>query len=360
MDAALIDPEKQRLDVLRDFGVLDTGPEQDFDDLAQLAAAICEVPVALVSLVDTDRQWFKARVGIDDAEMPLSQSICAHVIRANDFTEIPDTTADPRTADNPVVTGPDHIRFYAGALLKTSQGVSLGTLCVLDRVPRKLTDLQKQTLEVLADQVMRQLELRRALADAEILRKEVDHRVKNSLQSIESLIRMQSRQAASPEVKTALDAVRGRLATVSGLHLALYQTETGASVDIATFLKKVVETVAQQLPRGVKVDVDIAPILLPSRLASALGMIVNEAITNAGKYAFQGRKTGRVTISGARFGDNYRLVCADDGPGLGDGEGGGTGLGLRIIEASAQQLGGDMQFLDRGIGTAIEVAWPLH
>lgn len=359
MDAGMIDLEERRLAVLRDFGVLDTAPERDFDDIADLAAQICEVPVALISFVDKDRQWFKARTGLDPKETPISQSICAHVIRANTFTEISDTREDPRTADNPLVTGPEQFRFYAGALLQTAQGLPLGTLCVLDRVPRQLTDLQRRTLKVLADQIIRQLELRRALSDAEVMRREVDHRVKNSLQSIEALVRMQARQAGSPEVRAALDGVRGRLATVSGLHEALHQADAGATVNIAVFLHKVVQSVSQQLPRHVQVDVNISDLTVSSRAASALGMLVNECVTNAAKYAFRDRTDGRIDITGTQQGNSYRLVCADNGPGLGDMHGGGTGLGLRIMQASAQTLGGEMNVLDDDMGTAIEVTWPL-
>ncbi len=359
MDADAKEKEAQRLITLRDFGILDSGPEEDFDAIARLAAAICETPVALVSLIDQDRQWFKARIGFDPAQTPLSQSICAHAIEADDILEIEDTSLDPRTTDNTLVSEPGGIRFYAGAPLRTRQGLALGALCVLDRVPRRLTDVQRQTLSVLADQVMRQIELRRALADADVLRREVDHRVKNSLQSIEALIRIQARQSESEDVRASLAAVQGRLATVSGLHQALYQTDTGASVDIAAFLATVVKGVAQQLPRYVKIDVDLAPLPLPSRKASALGMIVNEAVTNAAKYAFDGRNCGRISIRGQQSDGQYILTCTDDGPGLGTSHNGQSGLGLRIIEASAQQLGGDMHLPHSESGTEVRVVWPL-
>ena len=158
-------PEAERLAVLRDFAVLDTPSEQDFDDLARLAAAICDVPIALVSLVDQDRQWFKARVGVAEAETPREVSFCARAIDAgSDVMIVPDAPADPRFADNALVTGAPHIRFYAGVPLVSPEGAGLGTLCVIDTRPRDLTPAQLEALRVLGRQVQAQLELRRRVA----------------------------------------------------------------------------------------------------------------------------------------------------------------------------------------------------
>ncbi|MBK1658304.1 PAS domain-containing protein [Paracraurococcus ruber] len=154
-----------RLRALDSYQVLDTPPERAFDDVVTLAAQICAAPVALVSLVAEDRQFFKAEVGLGVRYTPLDQSICAHAILRPGLFVVPDTTQDPRFRDNPLVTGSPHLRFYAGALLETPEGLPLGTLCVLDHVPRPegLTAQQGFALQVLARQVMSQLELRRAL-----------------------------------------------------------------------------------------------------------------------------------------------------------------------------------------------------
>ena len=153
--------EKRRLEALRSYGVLDTLPEGALDDLTALAAAICETPIALISLVDEKRQWFKSRIGLELAESPLDASICVHALHTKDLFIVPDTTKDERFARNPVVVGEHGIRFYAGAPLITPEGAALGTLCVLDRVPRTLTSAQEQALRVLARQVMTNLEFRR-------------------------------------------------------------------------------------------------------------------------------------------------------------------------------------------------------
>ncbi len=358
MKAELIEQEEMRLALLRGYNILDSAPDEGFDDITRLAAEICDVPVALITLVDEDRQWFKSKVGTETVGSDIKDSICAHAIAAQSYLEIEDTAADPRTADNNFVTGGEAVRFYAGALLEDHNKLALGTLCVLGREPKVLNDFQRRALKALAGQAMRQIELRRALADAEILRKEVDHRVKNSLQSLEALIRIQARIEKSPEARAALDAVQGRLATISRLHEALYLTETGAAVDVAAFLSKVVSSTQEQMPAGVKVESSIARCSLPSRSASSVGMIVNEVMTNAAKYAYTGRHHGIFRLIGEKKDGYYHLSGIDDGPGLPEDHE-GDGLGMRILLAAAQQLGGKMLTPKREQGTEITVIWPL-
>ena len=161
--------EEERLAVLHAYGILDTPAERTFDDIAALAAEICNAPIALVSLVDDDRQWFKARVGLDASQTSREVSFCAHAMREPDTMVVPDATLDPRFRENPLVTDEPRIRFYAGALLRPKEGVPLGSLCVIDTRPRPdgLTDLQQRSLERLARQVVSLLELRRAVRERE-------------------------------------------------------------------------------------------------------------------------------------------------------------------------------------------------
>jgi GAF domain-containing protein len=153
--------EAKRLKVLWQYDVLDTVPEEVFDDLTELAARICEAPIALISLVDEDRQWFKSKIGVTVKETSRDISFCAHAIKHEDLFIIPDATKDQRFAHNPLVTSDPKIRFYAGAPLITPDGHALGTLCVIDKVPRQLRPEQQQALRVLSRHVMTQLELRR-------------------------------------------------------------------------------------------------------------------------------------------------------------------------------------------------------
>jgi formate hydrogenlyase transcriptional activator len=162
MKARLPDDEQERLDALRTYEILDTPAESGFDDLARLAANLCGTPMALVTFVDADRQWFKASVGLSVEETPRDVSFCAHAILGSDVFVVPDAASDARFLDNPFVTGDAHVRFYAGAPLIASRGHALGAICVIDRVPRQLTTLQETALAALSRQVVAQLELRRS------------------------------------------------------------------------------------------------------------------------------------------------------------------------------------------------------
>lgn len=168
--------EAERLRVLRERAILDTPPDPTFDGIVQLASHLCDTPVALVSLVDEDRQWFKARLNFPDYQTDLDRSVCRFVVAAADLLVIPDLTADPRTRANPLVTHDPHIRFYAGAPLITASGHVLGALCVIDDVPRPegLSPGQAAGLRALAQQTVEAIELRRALRDHQVALAERD------------------------------------------------------------------------------------------------------------------------------------------------------------------------------------------
>jgi PAS domain S-box-containing protein len=169
MSAAPLPPnERERLDVLGRYAILDTLPQQQYDDLTFLAAQICGAPISLISLVDKDRQWFKSRYGIEAVQTTRELSFCAHTILGNEILEVPDATRDARFADNDAVLNDPLIRFYAGAPLITPDGYKLGTLCVVDHVPRRLTDNQKHALEGLARQTMSQMEVWRNIRQLEV------------------------------------------------------------------------------------------------------------------------------------------------------------------------------------------------
>ncbi len=204
--------EADRLAALASYGIMDTEREPGFDNLARLAAQICETAIALISFVAEDRQWLKAHTGFEPRQTPLSQSVCAHVLRQPGLLVIPDLTQDLRTRDNSLVTGEPHIRFYAGARLETPEGLALGALCVIDHAPRPegLTAKQATALETLARQVMERMELRRS----------VSKRADAALRASEARFRATFEQAAVGIAHVELDgrwlAVNERLCAITG------------------------------------------------------------------------------------------------------------------------------------------------
>jgi two-component system, NtrC family, sensor kinase len=156
------DNDAERIATLYDYNILDTLPEQDYDDLTAIAAQICGTPVSMISLVDHDRQWFKSRHGLEATETPREQAFCSHaILRPEQVLVVPDTREDDRFAHNPLVTGEMGVQFYAGAPLVTSEGHALGTICVIDQKPHQMTESQIQALQALSRQTVAQMELRR-------------------------------------------------------------------------------------------------------------------------------------------------------------------------------------------------------
>ena len=155
------DNEIQRLNALNEYRILGTKPEQSYDDITNIASSVCSTPIALLSLIDTDRQWFKSKVGVEIQETPRDWSFCAHAIHSSDPLIIPDALMDDRFRDNPLVCGDPNIRLYAGFPLENSKALRVGTLCVIDRVPRQLNDKECGVMKALARQVVSFLELRK-------------------------------------------------------------------------------------------------------------------------------------------------------------------------------------------------------
>jgi two-component sensor histidine kinase len=348
--------QDERLASLRSYGILDTEREADFDDIVGLASQLCGTPISVVNLIDQHRQWFKAEVGLGVRETPIESSICAHAILEADFVEIPDTLIDPRMAGNPLVSGDPGLRFYAGVLLVGQAGLPLGTLCVLDYQPRTLTDLQRNALRVLGRQVMVQIELRRALHTAELLRKEVDHRAKNSLQLLASLTSLQSRAAPDPQTRAALDLVRNRIASIGELHDLLHKTDAGGAINLEEYLPQVLETLRATLPAHVRLTADIAQVKVISGVATSLGLLVNELVTNSAKHAFpDAAVAGTIRLSLTHSADGVvTMLYQDTGVGV-PPDASSKGLGSKVMASLAAQMSGKLTVAKGGPGHAVEL-----
>ena len=342
MRAPLHPSENDRLRTLADYDIIDTPSEADFDEIVALASRICETKVSLVSLVEETRQWFKASQGFAGTETARENAICGHALLQEDILEIHDTTLDPRTLDNHLVVTEQGMRFYAGVQLKAHNGLPIGTLCVLDDKPRTLTDLQRQTLRTLANQVMTQLELRRTLRNQEILRGEMDHRVKNSLQTVQSLIRLYAGKIKDPDALTAFAAIERRVAAIVALHRELHQSSSIAQVKMKPFLGGVLNHLSATCPDHVSIKTDIADFELASTEATALAVVASECVANAIKHAFPEDRKGQITVTLAYTPEGeVRMTCRDNGVGATEElakPDALTSLGLRIMDASAQQI----------------------
>lgn len=220
----------------------------------------------------------------------------------------------------------------------------MGTLCVLDYKPRRLSTLQRNALRVLGNQVMTQMELRRALRTADLLRREVDHRVKNSLQLLSSLTSLQARAAPEAATREALGLVRNRIGSIAGLHEMLYKTHSGGEIALDVYLNQVLASLRSSLPQNVTLAASIPAGTTDSRIATSLALALTELVTNSAKHAFPDPSrpgTISVTLTGAAQ-ETLTLDYRDNGVGLA-ADAPSTGLGMRVIESLASQIAGRIE-----------------
>ncbi|WP_051203204.1 ATP-binding protein [Hugenholtzia roseola] len=216
ISAPLPENESERLAALLRYEVLDTDAEIEFDDLVQLASQICQTSISLVSLIDAERQWFKAKVGLEADETPRELAFCAHaILQPTEIFEVPNALDDVRFADNPLVTGNPDIRFYAGMPLTTPEGMSLGTLCVIDTKPKTLTESQKFALRILAKQVTAQLELRLKVKDLQMRMEEIKRTQAKLIQHEKMATLGQLVASIAHEINTPLGAIRSSADSVT-------------------------------------------------------------------------------------------------------------------------------------------------
>lgn len=364
MLASIRPDQARRLAAIERYDLGTRMHERTFDGLVELAAQACNCPVSLVSIVHEDRQRFEAYRGLDEARAKeaesLEISVCSHTILNPDLLEIADMRLDIRTRDNPIVTGSDPMLFYAGAPILTRAGLPLGALCVLDRRPRRLGDDARRALRLLAAQVMSQLELYDALRREDAMRREVDHRVRNSLANVGAMVRMAARGAGT-EAREVLQEVERRISAMVELHADLYRVDDpNAPIELTQYLGRVSANLRDILPPGVELETGFDPVSLVSRRASALGVLVNEMIANSCKHAFPEGRAGRIVMSGTvGDGGRYRIVCEDNGVGSGGAASPSSGMGQKIMEASAAQLDGLLRASSGASGYRIELDFPL-
>lgn len=375
--------EAARLAALRAYAILDTADEGAFDDITRIAAMVCGTPIAVVNLIDAERQWFKSEIGLGVRETPLDPSICAHAILQDDLFVIPDTRLDARFQGNPLVTGDPHLRFYAGAPLLTPDGHALGTVCVLDTEPRSLSEAQLGALKALARQSMAQLELRKALARSERahafrdqLLAIVGHDLKAPLRSAGYAIE-RAKSDCPPAAQARLDAAKGALAQIdrdlNKLLVLATSDESKGGPKLETFaLAEVLDPLvatwrAAALRKGLTLDY-VRPRLMIESQRELMSTIIGNLLNNAVKYT----TAGRILVGVRRQPGSYSIDILDSGTGIpadeqdamfeafrqGNASNDGLGLGLWIVSRSASMLGHTVKMTSTpGRGTCFRVGF---
>jgi signal transduction histidine kinase len=244
--------EAERLAELHAFHILDTPPEQAFDDLVALAAEMCDAPIALITILDATRQWYKAKVGLETTETPRDIAFCSHAIGQPDLLVVPDAAADERFARNPLVTGEPNIRFYAGAPLVTASGHALGALCVIDRKPRQFSPEQARILRLLSRQAMAQIELRRTLeersrAEGELARANAQLELRLREKTAELNALREGSRAEAAERSLAEEAIRRRSDQLLRFEASLLKLVTASHPNLEVALRQITEVSAHTL-----------------------------------------------------------------------------------------------------------------
>lgn len=377
-----IEGEAQRLALLQSLELLDTPAEPSFDAITKLAAQITGRPIALIGLVDAERTWFKSRLGLDAAQSPRDISFCGHAIAAPDVFEVSDAHADPQFSANPLVTGAPFVRYYAGVPLRVG-GLPMGTVCVVDHVPHRLSDGERDALRELGLLATELLERRLASRAKSQFIGHMNHEMRTPLNAVlgfGQLLQMETvpDSAAGRHARLLVEAGRHLLELIDE-SLDLLRLESGAPeltmveldlVPLLASVKQLVEPLARE--RRIQLRLELPPRLCAHADARRARQVLLNLASNAIKYSPEG---SQVALRAGRGGEHSWVEVADAGPGLsaaqidklfkpferlGQERGGvqGTGLGLALSSRLAQAMGGRLDVnSEPGRGSVFRVQW---
>ncbi len=390
--------EKSRLEALYSYNILDSIPEEEYDSITKLASAICGTPISIITIVDEERQWFKSNLGLGGTNAPRELGFCSHtILDTEEPLVVKNAPQDERFKDNPFVTGPAKLEFYAGVALVTKEGHALGTLCVLDNAPREITPSQIEALDILAKQIVQLLELRKSVAELSKSKEELKQSLENlddfanivahdiqapvrNMGQFADIIAEEYEQLLDEEGKVMLklmseNAVNAR-EYISGV--LKYSRATHISqlektkVDLNLFFKKLVQLT--DIPHHITIVVDKnLPQLTFSKIA--LQQIFNNLISNAIKY--NDKEVGTIKIVASQDDKNDHISIIDNGRGIpdhmldrifdifvmvDDGDAvkkGSSGIGLSIVKKIVRRMNGVVSLQSKeGQGSTFTVSLP--
>lgn len=379
--AILPQNEKQRLQALDSYQIMDSLPEEDFDELTKMASQICGTPIALITLLDSSRQWFKSKLGIDVQQTPRAHAFCAHtIIDPTGVMVVSNAREDQRFAENPLVTGDPNIAFYAGISLLTPEGMALGSLCVIDTVPRKLDEQQIWSLKVLGKQVIAQMELRkkllllcetnRRLAETNQFMQQfattAAHDIKNPLTTISMSAELLTRHLENSGDKKGHNLALVCLNGIKALRKLINDmldysirpeilTAQHETIELGSFFRKTVSMLS--IPENVQISYPETKIEI-STSAIALQQIMINLLTNSVRY--NDKQTCQIQIDCVVIDDLANITVRDNGIGIRKEElerifqrnvtlntsdrfaQSGTGIGLATVKLLVEKLGGEI------------------
>ena len=392
--------ESERLRALKNYHIVDTLSEQSYDDITFLASLICQTPISLISLIDEKRQWFKSKLGLEVNSTSREISFCGHAINEPDeIFVVTDASKDKRFIDNPLVTGDPNIAFYAGVPLVNDEGMALGTLCVIDRSPRKLNDSQTKALQALGRQLLNLLELRKTSAELKMSNQKLDHQNKG----LKDFAMIAAHDLKSPlahmvSISELLKNLYGASFDDDGLFLIdnLNKSSRKLSIMVDGILKYSVDTTAilknkedinlkfliteiselLDLKISEEISIEMEDNLEIFSSKTALQQIFMNIISNAIKY--NDKEKLRIEVGGYKDVNVIRLKVSDNGPGIKKAdqnkifglfatstnlnkEGNtGTGIGLATVKSLVIQLGGKIELISiKEKGTTFEMTFPI-
>ncbi|AOW16555.1 histidine kinase [Polaribacter vadi] len=384
--AEILENEEERLKILDSYKILDTLPEEDYDAIAKIASSICNTPIALISLIDKDRQWFKSNHGLEARETPRELAFCAHsILNPDELFIINDATKDERFHDNPLTTENPHVIFYAGAPLNTSDGLALGTLCVIDNKPNDLNESQQESLKLLANQVVGLLELRKKNEELKSVNNKVTqlneqlnsfafrltHDLKSPISGVNFLLNVlkedHSKLFKNTEAESYIDLITKRMGYMSTLidEILEYSKVNTENIIYEDFnLEVILKSILSNIDFDHKIVLNSKNLNIHIN-SSKIGFvqIFQNLISNSRK--FSNKEKVFIEVDFKKDKEFYHFIYRDNGPGieesywekvfdmfetLENSNNENTGIGLATVKSIIERLGGKISLNSRDDG----------